>query len=265
MNEQSLATTTQGTTGITKATIQRTSEQLKLMDELVQSILIHGKDYGKIPGVQKPSLLKPGAATLLSTFNCYPWPTVVDHQVDNVSGFVSVIVRLEAISFDTGATRCAGLGSSTSHERKYRYRQDKNGNQVENPNPLDQHNTLVKMAEKRALVDCAMHLPGVARFFTQDVEEMTAQDLGSPTHTSGDMTMTCPEHNVEWFKRGRMPGFAHPIDGVTGPKGGTAWCNREDALQMVVDQALDGTEPEAEASTGTEKDDEMTLIMGQEY
>ena len=43
---------------------------------------------------------------------------------------------------------------------------------VENENPLDMANTIKKMAIKRAEVDAAMRLPGVARFFTQDLEDM---------------------------------------------------------------------------------------------
>lgn len=44
--------------------------------------------------------------------------------------------------------------------------------QIENPDPLDQANTYLKMAIKRAEVDAALRLPGVARFFTQDVEDI---------------------------------------------------------------------------------------------
>ncbi len=44
------------------------------------------------------------------------------------------------------------------------------------------------------------------------------------------MAKMCPIHNMEFFKRGSMRGFAHPIgekDEATGkyPKG---WCNEED-------------------------------------
>ena len=48
--------------------------------------------------------------------------------------------------------------------------------QIENPDPLDQANTYLKMAIKRAEVDAALRLPGVARFFTQDIEDI----MGGP-------------------------------------------------------------------------------------
>lgn len=86
-----------------------------------------------------------------------------------------------------------------------------------------------------------------------------AEEMQGITKTSQPSSgnMTCPKHNVEWFQRGRMKGLAHP---VTAPDGGTGWCNRDTVLKEAK-----GTEPEAEASIGTEEDDEMTHIMEQEY
>ena len=44
--------------------------------------------------------------------------------------------------------------------------------QVINKDPMELANTILKMAVKRAEVDAALRLPGVARFFTQDLEDM---------------------------------------------------------------------------------------------
>ena len=44
--------------------------------------------------------------------------------------------------------------------------------QVLNDDPMEQANTILKMAVKRGEVDAALRLPGVARFFTQDLEDM---------------------------------------------------------------------------------------------
>ena len=51
---------------------------------------------------------------------------------------------------------------------------------IENPDPLDQTNTYLKMAIKRAEVDAALRLPGVARFFTQDLEDMQDSQVPPP-------------------------------------------------------------------------------------
>jgi hypothetical protein len=47
---------------------------------------------------------------------------------------------------------------------------------VENENPLDLANTILKIAIKRATTDAALQLPGVARFFTQDLDDMLPPD-----------------------------------------------------------------------------------------
>ena len=52
--------------------------------------------------------------------------------------------------------------------------------QVLNEDPMEQANTILKMAVKRAEVDAALRLPGVARFFTQDLEDMHVEKDDSP-------------------------------------------------------------------------------------
>jgi hypothetical protein len=48
---------------------------------LVQEALKEGRDYGKIPGVDKPSLLKPGAERLNLAFGCVARFRVVESEV----------------------------------------------------------------------------------------------------------------------------------------------------------------------------------------
>jgi hypothetical protein len=66
-------------------------------------------------------------------------------------------------------------------EKKYRYRKQKvNGQdvQIENPDPADLQNTLIKMANKRAFVDAVLKATGASRYFSQDMEDfgtMTGQ------------------------------------------------------------------------------------------
>ena len=74
---------------------------------------------------------------------------------------------------------------------------------VENENPLELANTIKKMAIKRAEVDAAMRLPGVARFFTQDMEDM-ALDKGH-------------EHQEEQIVKPSAPTEPPPLP--TGPPG----------------------------------------------
>lgn len=206
--------------GITTDAIERTKEQLDLLERLVKTVLRKDEDYGIIPGTgnKQGTLLKPGAANVTAAFNCHAEPfidmTVVDPSMGS-HGFVNYEVHVDLINNGTGMVMSRGYGSANSYESKYRYRyakprcpqcgeetvlESKTGTgyfcwrklggcgatfrpgdpaieaqavgKVENENPLDMANTIKKMAVKRAEVDAAMRLPGVARFFTQDLEEI---------------------------------------------------------------------------------------------
>src|SRR3990167_9103884 len=192
---------------LTQAGLDRTRDQLALLEKFVRDVLHQDEDYGVIPGTQKPTLLKPGAANIAAAFNCHAEPFIDVATVDPEKGFVNYEVHVDLIGNLTGLVMTRGYGSCNSHEKKYRYRntnpvcpkcgketvfKDKKGpgyycwvkkggcgkqltasevppgGTVVNPDPLDQANTLKKMAIKRAEVDAALRLPGVARFFTQD-------------------------------------------------------------------------------------------------
>ena len=212
--------------GLTKAGLDHTRDQLKLLEDFVKDVLRKDEDYGVIPGTGgKPTLLKPGAANVTAAFNCHAEP-VIDSFVLAPGGslypggFVSYEAHVDLVSNHTGLVMARGFGNCNTYEVKYRYRNAKaicpacgqeaiikgkeeygggwlcfkkmggcglkwdDGAQeiegqkigkVENENPLDQANTIKKMAIKRAEVDAAMRLPGVARFFTQDLEDMQPQ------------------------------------------------------------------------------------------
>ena len=50
----------------------------------------------------------------------------------------------------------------------------KGGEKVENDNPADTYNTVLKMAKKRALVDAVLTATAASDIFTQDLEDITA-------------------------------------------------------------------------------------------
>lgn len=108
--------------------------------------------------------------------------------------------------------------------------------QVENTDLLDQANTYLKMAEKRADVDAAMKLPGVARFFTQDIGDdsdgsapETVQAPPKPTEPVPDEKPprqprqtkaklgNCEEDGKAWAP-GEGGRIGHPLEG-----GGWHW------------------------------------------
>lgn len=246
-------------TGLTKAGLDHTRDQLLLLENFVRDVLRKGEDYGPIPGTSgKPTLLKPGAINVAAAFNCHAEPLIDDSIVDTDHGFVSYEAHVDLISNLTGNVMARGFGNCNSYESKYRYRWEGQGEsrkRMENLDPLDQANTIKKMAIKRAEVDAAMRLPGVARFFTQDLEDMHPE--GDATQSAAqDTRYLCPTHNVKWFKRGNMKSYAHPI-GETGK-----WCNMPDkasaalartkeTLDNAISDAQEGPPHEAEPTPGS--------------
>ncbi len=99
----------------------------------------------------------------------------------------------------------------------------------------DQHKAAKSTAQtwaiSRAIKNTYGFVASLAGFETTPAEEMSGT-----TALATDSMMVCPSHNIEWFKRGAMKQFAHPIEGEKGPRGGAKWCNQDDVLQGLTDQ-----------------------------
>lgn len=156
-------------------------------------------DFGRIPGVDKPTLLKPGAEKLTVLFGLEARFTLAD-RLERFEDPAFFFYRYECALFEraTGLRIANAFGSCNSREKKYRFRRipsweataaderlairveerkSKAGNQVkffivENPDLCDLVNTFDKMAQKRALVAAVLVGTGASEFFTQDVEDL---------------------------------------------------------------------------------------------
>lgn len=149
-------------------------------------------DYGRIPGVDKPTLLKPGAEKIMQLYGCAVELAVTRRDVDAATGHLAIEVEVKAMALAGGQTVGMGVGSCSTYESKYRYRWEwwntsgqpapgtewertKSGKwrkRVENRDLADQWNTVLKMAKKRAMVDLALTISGASERFTQDVEDV---------------------------------------------------------------------------------------------
>ena len=239
--------------GLTKAGLDHTRDQLLLLENFVKEVLRKDEDYGQIPGTHgKPSLLKPGAANIAAAFNCHAEPVIDSSQLDPDGGFVSYEAHVDLVSNLTGLVMARGFGNCNSYEIKYRYRWEGKGaerERLENTEPLDQANTIKKMAIKRAEVDAAMRLPGVARFFTQDLEDMQPrEDPSSREVIAVREEFFCALHKTPWFKKGKMQRYAHPIGDTW------AWCNMPAVVVATPQpaQAADAPEVASVAPSGPE-------------
>jgi hypothetical protein len=134
----------------------------------IQSELKRDVDYGLIPGVKKDSLFKPGAEKLLNLFGL--GSRIIDkwREIDAESGFVVVGYTVEVFHLQSGKSIAQCEGSCNSKEKKYASRPG-----------LDQMNTLMKMAQKRALVGATILATHASDYFTQDVEDMDPESFSA--------------------------------------------------------------------------------------
>jgi hypothetical protein len=177
------------------------------MTQLITKALEKDRDYGTIPNTQKPTLLKPGAERIIMAFGAYPeyqvaaetanpdfenqidgWEDSGHNKPDNwkelkaagkgrnrqvdgvwqwqvptgtqiVKGLYEHRVRCILRKRGTNAIIGTGEGSCSSLEKKYESR------------PRDLQNTILKMAQKRALVAAVLNTFALSDRFTQDVED----------------------------------------------------------------------------------------------
>lgn len=207
----------------------------KQLVEFTRQIMHEGTDYGKIPGTDKPTLLKPGAEKLVVFFGLapvfVPTLTVQDWTGDEHGGEPLFYYRYKCELYRNGSLMATGEGSCSSRESKYRYRkgervcpecgkpairkdtkkadggwycwakldgcgtQFKKGDarieqqevgRVPNPDVADLDNTILKMAQKRALIAAVLIGVNASEFFTQDVEDFVEGDYRAVSINTGE-------------------------------------------------------------------------------
>lgn len=237
----------------------------KQLVEFTKQIMHEGTDYGKIPGTDKPTLLKPGAEKLVVFFGLapvfIPTLTVQDWTGADHGGEPLFYYRYKCELYRNGSLMATGEGSCSSRESKYRYRkgervcpdcgqpaiikgQEKFGGgwlcyakkggcgakfrdndtriteqvvgRVPNPDVADLDNTILKMAQKRALIAAVLIGVNASEFFTQDVEDFVDSDyrvIDAPDLTEmnalgaelyGDQWDQVARHNAERISGGRV-------------------------------------------------------------
>lgn len=189
--------------------------QLSLVQEVMGAVMKDGEHYGKIPGCgDKPALLQPGAQVLAFTFRLAPSFDIETKDMPNLHR--EYVVRCSLASIQTGQMVGMGIGSCSTMESKYRYRnvsdfevtgdpipadskerkkeyrkqgfgmkkvdgvwewvKFKDSEKVENPDIADTYNTVLKMATKRAFVHAVLNATAASDMFTQDIEDLMSRD-----------------------------------------------------------------------------------------
>lgn len=201
--------------------IESTKHNILLCEQLVQEVLEENIDFGIIPGVPQPFLWDSGAAKIMAAFNCYAEYSTV--RVIDLPGKITFTVYSKLISRSTQQVIATGIGASSTRETKHRYRwvdnPEKDGIsrkscktrkdgkfRIPNQDTEDLLNIIAKMAAKRADVDAAQSLPGVASTLRKLFHEPPAKKSKPSTRgqTAGASTKSTTESeektdNWSWF------------------------------------------------------------------
>ena len=91
--------------------------------KLSKDVLKEGLDYGKIPGVEKPTLLKPGAEKLRFVYRLQTDTSKVEStiEVDTDPPYVDYTYRTVVKSPDGQMVLASCEGNANSYEKKFRY------------------------------------------------------------------------------------------------------------------------------------------------
>lgn len=146
--------------------------QVKLIQQVMGSVMKDGHHYGKIPGCgDKPTLLKPGAEKLAMVFRLSPTFRVVMTDLGHGHREYSITCTLTHIP--TGQIMGEGVGSCSTMESKYRWRESKRHC------PECGAEAIIKgKAEYGGGWLCFARRGGCGAKFAEDDDRITGQQLG---------------------------------------------------------------------------------------
>jgi hypothetical protein len=225
----------------------------KQLRDCMRAVLVSGTDYGTIPGMgDKPSLFKPGAEKLIQWFG-FGFENVRDEiERDGDGTRVGVTYRCTvykqlADGRKVTVATCEGYAGfdedkfftpleaarskAEASERKWARKDGRAPNSAKWENASEYRapwNSVLKMAQKRALVGAAIDATAAAGLFTQDLEDMRGSavpDSGALAEVATAAVMALPDDVREgldrWYKGKGWP--------ASGQWTAEQWCA---ALQM---------------------------------
>jgi hypothetical protein len=157
------------------ATIQEAIARYELVVEFTKKVMKEGKDYGPIPGTDKPTLLKPGAEKLSSLFGLNPVFEVAEKDLDwtgeRHGGELFFYFQYRCSMYSGSRIIAQGLGSCNSFEKKYRYRN------AERTCPACGKATIFKSKQNPEFY-CWAKRGGCGATFSLDDKRITEQGIG---------------------------------------------------------------------------------------
>ena len=234
-------------------TVADVVEQHDKIVQIMAAVMRDGIHYGVIPGVNKPSLFKPGAEAINVALRLAPHYD--SEKIWHEDGHLTVVANCTLKHIPTDLTIATGEGLCSTKESRYAYRtakrtcplcgepqirksrnQPRSGDyeganpsdppgwycwrkeggcganfahndesitsqeegKAPNPDLPDQYNTVLKMADKRALIAAVLNGTAASDVFTQDVEDKTPAGGSydeSPYGDSGGEPPSVPKEN----------------------------------------------------------------------
>lgn len=173
--------TTVDTTFLPQMTTDQAVQVYKAMKEFISATLVDGRDFGIIPGTNKPTLLKAGAEKLCRFFGLSAGFTLVG-KIENWTAteteppLFSYVYRCSLSKNGVLIAECDG--ASNSWESRYKHQKYQ---------PYSIINTVMKQAQKRAFVGGVLLACNASEYFTQDMEDIGG-DQPTPTKKQGTIT-----------------------------------------------------------------------------
>lgn len=141
---------------------------IALVQDAMKTAMVSNQDYGIIPGCEKPSLWKSGAEKLCVLFRLSPSFETIETYDGN---HLTVRSKCTLTHINSGNVIAQADAICSTKEKKYAKRKV-NGKVVDNVELPDCYNTVLKMADKRSLVACALMATAASSIFTQDMEDV---------------------------------------------------------------------------------------------
>lgn len=166
-------------------TVNQILEQLKVIQDVMQSVMKDGIHYGTVPGCgPKPTMLKPGAEILAVAFRLTPKFQITEQDLGGGHRAYSVTCSIYSAS---GNFLGEGVGNCSTMETKYRYRKS------EQTCPKCGKNTIIKgKAEYGGGWLCYQRKGGCGEKFLDGDTEIENQNMGRVEHDNpADYYNTC--------------------------------------------------------------------------
>lgn len=180
-------------------------QQVNAIQEAMKQVMEKGVHYGTVPGCgPKPTLLKPGAEKICLMFRLAAEFQINKTELGNGHREYEIVCTLRD---HTGRAVGQGVGCISTMEKKYRYRKNSKGNQIENPDIADTYNTVLKIGKKRAHVDATLTTTAASDIFTQDIEEVGVADYVDGTREKPSPRRESPPHPADSMPVDTMPAY----------------------------------------------------------